>query len=171
MHMKRMTTGMMVLVAAAMAVALILVLKPVTLTQGERAMKILIAVMLAVAVGLLLYVELFPFPADVDEENLHSGIKNAYTMVGCLVGVAIVYIADKKYLNFSVDAVWWVQILKAALGLGLVLVVKSGLKSPLESLFAGHMAARAVRYFIIVITAGLVWPMTFRWFAKLGSKK
>ena len=44
--------------------------------------KIVIAVMLAVSAGLLLYVELFPFPADVDEANLTSGIKNAYTMIG-----------------------------------------------------------------------------------------
>ena len=160
-----------VLVAAAMAMALILLLKPITLHRGVKAMQGLIVVMLAVAVGLLLYVELFTFPADVDEENLHSGIKNAYTMLGCLTGVAAVYFLERKYVNFPEKAVWWAQILKIGLGLGLVLAVKSGLKSPLEALFAGHMVSRAVRYFLIVITAGLLWPMTFRWFAKLGKQK
>jgi len=66
--------------------------------------------------------------------------------------------------------VWWAQLLKVGIGLVLVLAVKEGLRSPLEALFAGHLAARAVRYFLIVIVAGLVWPLSFRFFAKLGKK-
>ena len=160
-----------VLVGAGMALALVFLLKPVVLDKDDKAMKALIAVMLAMAVGLLLYVELYPFPADVDEANLTSGVKNAYTMIGCLVGVAIVYIAEKKYVNFDNKAVWWAQVLKVVLGLAVVLVVKEGLRSPLEAIFAGYMAARAVRYFLVVVVAGFLWPMTFRWFGKLGGKK
>ena len=160
-----------VLVGSGMALALVFGLKPVVLSKSAKKMKALIAAMLALAVGFLLYVELFPFPADMDAHNLESGIKNAYTMLGCLVGVAIVYPAEKKYVNFTTEAVWWAQLLKAGLGLIAVLLVKEGLRSPLEAVFAGHMVARAVRYFLIVIMAGLVWPMTFRWFAKLGDVK
>jgi hypothetical protein len=58
--------------------------------------------------------------------------------------------------------------LKTALGLGLVLAVKAGLKTPLNMLF-GELPGRAVRYFLIVIVAGLLWPMTFRWWNKLGK--
>ena len=54
--------------------------------------------------------------------------------------------------------------------LGLVLLVKEGLRSPLEALFNGHLAARAVRYFLIVVVAGVIWPLSFRWFGKLGKK-
>ena len=79
------------------------------------------------------------------------------------------YFADKK-LNFQTKAVWWAQILKAVVGLGLVLAVKEGMRAPLEALFAGHLAARAVRYFLIVTVAGILWPLSFRWFAKLGNK-
>ena len=61
--------------------------------------------------------------------------------------------------------------MKVVLGLGLVLLVKEGLRSPLESIFAGHLAARAVRYFLIVLVAGILWPLTFRWFGKLGKHK
>jgi hypothetical protein len=28
-----------------------------------------------------------------------------------------------------------------------------------------------VRYFLIVIMAGIVWPLSFRWFGKLGRKE
>ena len=125
--------------------------------------------MIAMAVGLMLFVQLYPFPSDIDANNLQSGVKNAYTMIGSLTGVAIVYVGEKKYIRFPEKAVWWAQLLKVVLGLGLVLAVKEGLRAPLDALFAGHMAARAVRYFLIVVVAGMVWPMTFRWFSKLGK--
>ena len=158
-----------VLAGSVLSLVLIFVLRPVVLDKGEKAMKGLIGLMLAMSLGLLLYVELFPFPADMDAENLTSGIKNAYTMMGCLCGVAIVYLVEKKYVNFTTKAIWWAQILKVALGLVVVLLVKEGLRSPLEAVFAGHMAARAARYFLVVVVAGVLWPMTFRWFSKLGE--
>ena len=52
----------------------------------------------------------------------------------------------------------------------LVLAVKEGLRAPLEALFAGHMAARAVRYFLIVTVAGIAWPLTFKFFPKEDKK-
>ena len=159
-----------VLVGSAMALALIIDLRKPVLARKDKNMKILLAVMLAVSVGYLLYVELFPFPADFDAHNLESGTKNAYTMLGCLVGVAIVYIVDSRYVNFDTKAVWWAQILKVILGLGTVLAIKEGLRAPLE-LVLPVLSARSVRYFLIVVWAGIGWPSTFRFFAKLGDKK
>ena len=77
---------------------------------------------------------------------------------------------DEKYLRFDTKAVWWAQIVKVALGLLAVLAIKSGLKTPIDALCGGHMVARAIRYFLIVIMAGIVWPLTFKWFSKLGRK-
>lgn len=159
-----------VLVGAGMALVLVGLLKPVVFREDAKFMKCLIAAMIALSAAFLLFVELYRFPADMDAANLESGHKNAYTLLGCLIGVAIVYAADKKWLNFPVEAKWWAQLLKIIVGLALVLLVKSGLKAPLDALFGGHMAARAVRYFLIVITAGVLWPMSFRFFAKLGKK-
>ena len=159
-----------VLVGAGMACLLVAVLTKPVLEGGYRQMKAVIAVMLAVAVVFLLYISFWNFPADMDVHNLESGCKNAYTMLGCLIGVAIVYIVDVKYLNFSCQAVWWVQIIKIVGGLLLVLAVKEGLRAPLEMVLPVY-PARAVRYFLIVMTAGTVWPMSFRYLSKLGVKK
>jgi hypothetical protein len=115
-------------------------------------------------------VELLPNPEMLDPHNYESATKNAYTLLGCCAGVLVVYYVDEKKLNFQTKAVWWAQILKVVLGLGAVLAVKEGLRAPLEALFAGHLAARAVRYFLIVVVAGIVWPLSFRWFGKLGRK-
>ena len=106
----------------------------------------------------------------MDAENLASGTKNAYTLLGALLGFLVVYTVDEKWINFSTNAVWYAQILKVSIGLLLVLAVKAGLKEPLNFLL-GEMAGRAARYFLIVIVAGVVWPLSFRWFAKLGSKE
>ena len=40
----------------------------------------------------------------------------------------------------------------------------------LLALFAGSQAESFVRYFVIVIFAGIVWPLTFPFFANIGKK-
>lgn len=157
-----------VIVGALTSVILIVLLKNVCLK--DKGMPVLLAAMVAMAVGLLAFAEGYPFPENIDAHNLESGVKNAYTMLGSLTGVALVYFVEKKYINFTEKAVWWAQILKAVLGLAAVLLVKEGLRAPLDMLFGGHMIARAVRYFLIVLVAGVVWPLTFRYFSNLGKK-
>lgn len=158
-----------VLAGAATALVLIWLLKKPTLDGGVREMKGVVAAMVAVAVIFLLYVSFWTFPADMDPHNMESGTKNAYTMIGCLTGVAIVYLVDMKYLHFPEKAVWWVQIIKIVVGLLLVLAVKEGLRAPLELIMPVY-PARAVRYFLIVVMAGAVWPMSFARLSKLGTK-
>lgn len=158
-----------VLVGAGMACMLVALLKKPTVEGDHSRMKAVIAVMLAVSVVFLLYVSFWNFPSDMDAHNMESGTKNAYTMIGCLSGVAIVYFVDRKYLQFPVEAVWWVQILKILVGLLLVLAVKEGLRTPLELVLPVY-PARAVRYFLIVIMAGAIWPMSFARLSKLGRK-
>ena len=138
--------------------------------DGKHMLTVL-RVMMVLAIGLLAFVMFYPFPSDVDAHNLQSGMKNAYTMVGSVAGVGFVYLMEKKYVDFSTEAVWWAQILKAVLGFGLVLAVKEGLRSPLEALFGDPYGARLVRYFLIVLVAGLLWPMSFRFFSGLGRQK
>lgn len=158
-----------VIVGALTSLILLLVLHRVVM-DGKHMLTVLRA-MMVLAIGLLAFVMFYPFPADVDAHNLQSGIKNAYTMVGSVAGVGFVYLMEKKYVDFSTEAVWWAQILKAVLGFGLVLAVKEGLRSPLEALFADPYSARLVRYFLIVLVAGLLWPMSFRFFSGLGRQK
>jgi len=158
-----------VLVAAAIALILVFVLEPLILKRFDKVMPWALVCMLAVAIGYTCFVEFAPFPADIDLHNLESGRTSAYTLLGSLIGLTIVYIVDEKWQNFNVKAVWWAQILKVALGLGIVLLVKSGTKEVLNALL-GEYVGRAVRYCLVVLTAGIVWPQSFRWFSKLGNK-
>lgn len=155
---------------AICALLLVFLLRPMVMGDDPKRMDILLVAMVALGICYLGYVEWFPFPADIDVHNLESGTKNAYTMIGCLAGVLVVYHVERRYVDFTVEAVWWIQILKVVLGLGLVLLIKIGAKAPLEMLFGGHMLARSVRYFLIVVIAGVIWPMTFRFWKKLGDR-
>lgn len=158
-------------VAAIMAVCLIFLLEKVVFSHNGRWIPRMFAVAAALALGLLVYVEAWPFPEDVDPENLASGVKNAYTLLGALLGIIVVYFVDERVLHFPTEACWWAQILKVLGGLVLVLAVLEGSKSGLNGLFGGHMIARAVRYFLTVVVAGCLWPMSFPFFARLGKER
>jgi hypothetical protein len=47
------------------------------------------------------------------------------------------------------------------------MAIKAGLSAPLTALFGNEYIARAVRYFLIVIFAGAIWPLTFKKFSKM----
>lgn len=162
-------TPLDVFVAAAMALVLIFVLRPLILGHNGKYVPVILGIMTVSAVAYLCFVSFYPFPADIDEHNLLSGTKNAYTMLGALLGFLIVYFVDEKWMRFPVKAVWWAQVLKISIGLVLVLAVKEGLSGPLKDLL-GEYPGRMLRYFLIVIVAGIVWPLTFSWFSRLGLK-
>lgn len=157
-----------VLVGAAMALVLVFGLRPLVFKYDGKFIPVALIVMAAVCAAFVCFISFYPFPADVDQHNLLSGTKNAYTLLGAVIGFLVVYVVDEKWLHFPVKAVWWAQIIKLVIGLVLVLAVKEGLSSPLKSLF-GEYPGRMIRYFLIVIVAGIVWPLSFRWFSKLGK--
>ena len=164
-----------VAVSVCIALILIFVLHPLfqRAEKDARVMYGILGVLSAIVVAYLLYVSLFPFPESVYlEENIHnldSARENAYTLLGCMAGLLVLYPVERKWIRFETKAVLWVQIVKVVGGLLLILAVKEGLKMPLDTLFGGHMIARSVRYFFVVLTGGLLWPLTFRFFSKIGQ--
>ena len=77
----------------------------------------------------------------------------------------IVYIVDRKYINFSTKAVWWAQIIKVVGGLGITIGLQK-LGYTVFALFCSDMMVRALTYFTMVIFAGCIWPLTFKWYKK-----
>lgn len=159
-----------VLAGAAISVLYLLILYPVMFREGGKRIPAVIGLMAVLSLVFLCFVEFWPFPGDIDPDNLASGAKSAYTLAGAMVGLIIVYLVDEKYLKFETEAIWWAQILKVIFGLLAVLAIKSGLKTPIDAFCGGHLIGRSIRYFLIVIMAGIVWPLSFKWFSKLGRK-
>lgn len=160
-----------VIVSILVATALIFILYPVVnkVTDTPARMRLFLLVLTILAGLFLLYVETWAFPADIDPHNLESGMKNAYKILGCILGLWVAYEIDVRYIHFDTKAIWWAQILKLVLGLLPLLVIKSLLKTPLYNLFNGLYVADGVRYFLIVLFAGCVWPVTFKFWSRLGN--
>lgn len=161
-----------VIVSFLIATALILVLYPLIdhITEQPACMRLFFLGMSVLSGLLLIYVLSFPFSADIDLHNLESGRQNAYKMFGCIVGLWVAYEADHRFIHFDTKAVWWSQLLKLVFGLLLLLAIKSGLKSPLYTLCNGNDLADGIRYFLVVLFAGGIWPLTFRFWSRLGRK-
>ena len=149
-------------VAAVIAVALVFALYPLMERSDSRhgVMGAVLAVMLALAVGYLLFVSLYPFPADVDAANLASGVENAWKLLGATVGMLVGWWLDVRFIHFDTRAVWYVQLIKLVGGLALLLGIRAALKAPLAAAL-GAGAGGAVRYGVMVLFAAAVWPMVF----------
>lgn len=138
--------------------------------KSPKKVYIIFGIFIVLAAAFVAFVELYDFPADIDAENYASGLKNAYMILFCAIGLMLTFFIDTKYVHFHTQAVWWAQIIKVVVGLAILLALKSVLKAPLLALFGGHSVVHGVRYFIVILFAGIVWPMTFKFFAKLGKK-
>ena len=120
---------------------------------------------------LLLYVLLVPArEASIAEFDAH-GVKNAWTLIGTMCGLMLAWWMDDKRTHFETKAVWWAQACKLIIGLGLIIALRMGLKALFYALFDGAVFTDAVRYFLMAVTGGVLWPMTFRFWAKLGAKQ
>ena len=140
------------------------------MNEKPKQVYIIFALFIILSAAFVAFVELYDFPADIDAENYAEGLKNAYMMLFCSLGLMLCYFTDTKYIRFQTQAVWWAQIIKVVVGLGILLGLKAVLKAPLLALFGGHNIAHGIRYFIVIIFAGIIWPLTFKFFAKLGKK-
>ncbi|MBR3795087.1 MAG: phosphatase PAP2 family protein [Clostridia bacterium] len=159
-------------VSIVLALVLIFAVHPIVYKGFEtpKTMRALLGCMTLLALGNLAFVSLYSFPADVDADNLAHGIKNAYTMLGCVLGLLASYEADRRYIRFVTKGSLRLQAAKLIPGMLLLLAIKSGLKAPLYALTGGHYVADAIRYFVVVAFAGCLWPLTFPWFSRKFGK-
>ncbi len=139
--------------------------------SGRRAIRVLGGAGMLFCIAVILYLLLAPATAaNVAEFDAH-GRESVWSLVGAMLGLLLIWWIDDKYLNFPVKAVWWAQILKCLGGLAILMLVRVLLKAPLNALFGGDAAANGLRYFLMTLVGGAVWPLTFRFFSRLGRKQ
>ena len=166
-------TPLDVLVSVLLSLLLIFVLYPLIqkAKNSTKNLRLIFLFMTVFSIAFLIFVSVFPFPADVDVANLEHGATNAYKMLGCMLGLWFSFEMDERYINFETQAVWWVQIIKLSLGVIPIILVKSLLKEPLYMIIPSENIADAIRYFLLTAVAGCIWPITFKWFSKLSKDK
>ena len=144
--------------------------------ESPRYMYGFLGCMTLLALAYLAFLLLWDFPAEVHVidpvtqiSNYNEGLKNAYTLLGCLLGLIVSYTADRK-TNFSEKAPLLGQICKAVLGVAILIGIRVVLKK-LFGLISDDYAWNALRYFCMVVFAGAIWPLSFPFWARLGAKK
>lgn len=159
-------------VGAGLSLVLLLLFKPLLYDRaGKNTMLLFFGAALVYNVVCLLILSLIPW--EIDNEFYTDLSKNLYSFLGALFGVLTVYWADETRFHFSTQAPLPGQILKTVLGFLVVVGVRAVLKAPLLLLFQGHGLASSLRYYCMVVVAGILWPMTFPFFQRLswGGRK
>lgn len=152
---------------------LVLALYPLfELTKKKpQLMLYLLGAFFAIAVLFTAFALFYPFPAEIDAENLYELRKNAFTLLGATGGVFFFYPVERRFINFDEKATPWGQVVKLVFGVAVVMAVKEGLKAVFV-LVAGEEALwmRSIRYFAVVAVAMAVVPIFFKYFRNIGAK-
>lgn len=163
-------TPLDVSVGAIMALLLLCWFRPLAMGNQPRQMTRLLGCLTILAVAFVAYTHHYPFPQDTDPENLSTAVTNSASLLGALLGVSLVYQVDNRWLHFPTQAPWYGQVGKVVIGLCLVLAIKEGVSIPLEHWMPHHSLRDTIQSFLLVVGAGVLWPMSFRYFSKLGSR-
>ena len=159
-------------VSVVIGIVLLLVLYPVfrDIDRHPNRFYGFLAVLAVLLAAFLLYSYLWPFPdwmyAEEHVVNLIEARHNASILTGALAALTIAYTLDLRRTRFDTKAVWWAQILKVVIGLIVTLALIEGTKAVLGR----SDIVTGLRYFLGVLFAAGVWPMTFGWFGRLGKK-
>ena len=159
-------------VSVVIGVVLLLVLYPLfrDLEAHPNRFYGVLAVLAVLLAAFLLYSYLWPFPdwmyAEEHVVNLIEARHNASILTGALAALTIAYTLDLRRTRFDTKAIWWAQILKVVIGLIVTLALIEGTKAVLGR----SDIVTGLRYFLGVLFAAGVWPMTFGWFGRLGKK-
>ncbi|MBQ9069794.1 MAG: phosphatase PAP2 family protein [Clostridia bacterium] len=159
-----------VIAGASSAIVILLLLEDVFKKEElfNKVMPFFVGGLFLLTVGYFVYAMFFvELPAETlnNYDAVLSGKKNACTLLGCSIGLILVYVLDRFVIKFDTKAPWYAQIIKLAVGLAVVLLIQNLLRSPFESLMGVY--GRIPRYFLMVAFAGAVWPLTFKYFAKM----
>lgn len=156
-------------VLGAIGISLIILIATESLFKDDKtcdkAMPYIVGGLLLATVGYFIYT-MVAINANVLTENLSSAGKNARSLLGCSVALVLTYVFDRKITKFETKASWYVQVIKLVLGLGIVIAIKTFLKTPLAFIF-GEENERIFRYFLLTFVAGALWPMTFKYLCRI----
>jgi undecaprenyl-diphosphatase len=128
--------------------------------DGYKPYAIASGVVALVSLGLIVFI------MTVTRDALDEGqVKDACVLFGTAFGLFSGSYVEKRFVNFDTKARWWVQIVKAVVGIAIILGLRVGLKSVLGLISASPLMD-CVRYFVMSFVAIAVYPLFFKLFRK-----
>ncbi len=154
--------------AAALISVVLLALLRHSFDEGAEKRNRTYAVLLLVsAVSLAVALAFRAGPGATEEElvNEWDGIKAICQAVAGIAALWLGYTADARWTHWETAAPLLAQILKTALGLAGM----GGLRM-LVHFLPDSVPLRILGYFVALSFGTAVWPMTFRYFARIGKR-
>ncbi len=169
-----------ILAGALLALILVLTLKPVFASSGSGKVRAVLIGNIVLSAAMLgwMYAAGMPKGSAAEELDLFaSGIKNLWQLLGATLALEIAFEVDERWLHYDTRAVWWAQLLKIAGGCLIVLGVQTvvqkllGYAKPItwDNMTRSGIIA-CVANLLAMVCGTALWPMTFKWFSRLGGK-
>ncbi len=161
-------------VSFVIALILVFALYPLIQKCAENPewMKLLFGGLLMLSLGLVVFMELYDFPTTADITLIQHARKNAYKMLGAVLGFNVAYLLDVHWIRYEINGNFWNRLARFVFGLLATVVVLEGTDFLFKLLPGGHgiYTAKALSYFCTVLFVGAIWPMTFKYFKKWEDK-
>lgn len=123
--------------------------------DGVKPFSIACAILALLCLGLIVFTKTSPASDTYDDH-----VKGAYMLFGTTFGLLAGGFVEKRFIDFDPKSKWWVQIIKVAVGLAMVLALRVGLKK-LLGLISSDASMDAIRYFAMTFFALGVYPLFF----------
>ncbi len=160
-------TPLDVFVSICVALLLIFYVKPLIdkIYDKEKYLYIFLGAMAVISILYLVFAYNPPF--STVEAYQQSGIKNGHTLLGALLGMLVATPVERHLVKFETSGKWYTQVFKCVVGLPLVLGILEGFKLVLDNLIPVPFLGRTIRYFLVVLFATLIYPISFKLFKRL----
>ena len=132
-------------------------------------LTLLTLLMMAGMAAVIALLTFAPHSAHYVDYAQESCIKKTWVALGCMAGVSVSYLTDRLYTHYDTKAVWWVQVIKVAAGVGLLLAVQAGINAVVSRLAGQALYKAGLTYFLTIAIVGSCYPMSFRWLAASGA--
>ncbi|MCR4577667.1 MAG: phosphatase PAP2 family protein [Clostridiales bacterium] len=120
-----------------------------------------VIVCVAVTGAATLLIALFrSFPEGDTPETINANTLDIFKMIGAIGGMAAGWLMERRLVKFEKPKKLLYGVIRAAVGLVIVLALLRLTKSPLNSLL-GEQAGGIARYFVTCFAALFAWPWCF----------
>ncbi len=161
-----------VLFSLVVALVMIFGFRPIFKKAKEdtKYLYIIFGCLFACSVIGMIYVFGYSFPENTDATNLFASQANVSSIVGVSLGMLLSIYVDSKWIHYDTKAPLLGQILKFVLGMILLIGVQQISKAIFVAILGRTALCYILRYFTLIVFMYCLWPMTFRFFTKLGKK-
>ena len=120
---------------------------------------------------LLLIYTLLTVDVSLANENEYFALEFSSKFFGASLAFVLSWLIDEKYIRYTTKGKMGFQLFKLLIGAGIVILLRTLLKKLFLVFTLNQTMADGIRYFVLVMFAGCVWPYFFnKLYQKRSSK-